>query len=254
MSQQQVSNLGLQNILPMRKKPTLKVVNKTYRSRKGTCLGGAHTLTTIEDINKLKNFFLNYDNGTARNNMGYRNYALVVFALNTLKRGGDILRTTIEDIFNSDMTFKKEFYIKEEKTNKTARVYINKAMQEAIALYISNDELRNSIQIEMHQPLFMSRQKDKQGNYKSIALRTYNDWLTKAKKELGWENKRISSHSCRKSASRIIYEQSKDDPNKARMNLAWLQEQLNHSSQSTTLRYLGISNDESDSIHDSIQF
>ena len=223
---------------------------------KGRNLGGASALKSREDLEKLKNFFLNYDNGTARYSPNYRNFALVVFATNCGRRAGDILKLKIGDVMfinsKGELEFHKQLYISEQKTSKTSHIYLNGAMKDALDLYFTKDEVRNRTVFNLEQPLFMSRQKDKNGKPKSISLRVYNYALTLAKEKCGFEG-RISSHTCRKTFGRLIFESESKNGN-GNMSLAVLQKLFRHSSSETTLTYLNITEDEQNKLFEKYQF
>lgn len=213
---------------------------KTHSAKKTPIprkLGAANALRSWDDVNRLKAFMLN--KGTPHD---LRNYALVVFAINTGRRAGDILKTKVSDLLNPDYSFKEAFYISEQKTGKTAEIYLNDAMREALELYFEDR------QPCLNEPLFISRQTNK-GTPRPISLKRFNQLLQEAQAELSLKGK-ISSHTCRKTMGRLMMEGEKNDP----FMLAKLQKMYNHDSPQTTLIYLDIQRDEERALHDKYQF
>lgn len=148
----------------------------------------------------------------------YRDYFLFVLGLNTGLRVGDLLPLKAGDVRG-----KKYIVLIEEKTTKAKRFPLNKDIRELISEYttgMSDDAY-----------LFASRmtgepiQRDRA--YKILrqaALRAGVDF--------------VGTHTLRKTFGYHFYKQYKD--------ASMLQKIFNHSSQSITLRYIGISQEEID--------
>ena len=60
---------------------------------------------------------------------------LFVLGINTGLRISDILKTQVKDLWAEDGTPKDEFMIREQKTGKANRIFINNKLKEAMALY-----------------------------------------------------------------------------------------------------------------------
>ncbi|MFW6016966.1 MAG: site-specific integrase [bacterium] len=163
----------------------------------------------IDDIKKMKNILLKQN---------YRDYLLFSLGINTGFRISDILKLKVGDV--KDQT---HIEIKEEKTEKTKRQYIN-SIKKDIDKYI--------VDMEDHEYLFQSRK----GNNKPISRVQAYRVLKKAADKLKIE--KVGTHTLRKTFGYHHYQRNKD--------VAILQKLFNHSSPSITLEYIGISQDEQD--------
>ena len=150
---------------------------------------------------------------------GYRDYMLFVVGINTGLRIRDLLQLQVADVRD-----KTHVTITEGKTDKTKRFFLNPQLQEEIASYIQG--------MDDHQYLFESQKGENRPISRVQAYRV----LSKAAKAVGLEE--VGTHTMRKTFGYWHYREFGD--------VAYLQELLNHSSQSVTLRYIGIAQDESD--------
>ena len=92
-------------------------------------------IMSLEDVERLKNYFLNRK-GWMNNNI--RDYAYFVFSLNMSRRAGDILALHVYDILNPDGSFKTHVTFEhEQKTRKKSMVLLNTKAREALTLYFN---------------------------------------------------------------------------------------------------------------------
>lgn len=145
-----------------------------------------------------------------------RNEFLFTFGINVGFRISDLLKLKVGDIRDKDY-----IDIRERKTRKTKRFPINNILKYDIEAYTFNKP--------DNEYLFKSRK----GINKPISTVQAYNILNGAAKELGIEN--VGTHTLRKTFGYWHYQQFKD--------VAMLQEIFNHSSPSTTLRYIGINQD-----------
>jgi len=143
---------------------------------------------------------------------GYRDYILFVLGINTGLRVGDMLRLKVDDVKGTHIC------IKEAKTGKQKRFFINPRLAQELARYTSG----------MSGYLFPSRGSDKP----ITRIQAYRI-LNHAADYCGLSE--IGTHTMRKTFGYWHYKQHKD--------VAMLQEIFNHSSPSITLRYIGINGD-----------
>ena len=150
---------------------------------------------------------------------GYRDYMLFVVGINTGLRISDLLQLQVADVRD-----KTHVTITEGKTEKTKRFFLNPQLREEIVNYIQGmgDE----------EYLFQSQKGENRPISRVQAYRV----LSKAAKAVGLDE--VGTHTMRKTFGYWHYKEFGD--------VAYLQELLNHSSQSVTLRYIGIAQDESD--------
>nr|WP_280771042.1 site-specific integrase [Salipaludibacillus daqingensis] len=151
-------------------------------------------------------------------NRSYRDYFMFILGLNTGLRVGDILPLKVGDVRG-----KRYINIIEEKTNKPKRFPLNRDIREYTTDYtigMSDDEY-----------LFASRM-TKQPIQRDRAYKILKD----AAEEAGAEY--VGTHTMRKTFGYHFYKKYKD--------ASMLQKIFNHSSQSVTLKYIGISQEEID--------
>jgi len=149
----------------------------------------------------------------------YRNYALFTLGINTGFRISDILEIKVSDVIN-----KTHIAIKEKKTGKLKKAYINSSLKEELDKYI----------FDMNDDDFLFRSRE--GENKPISRVRAYQLLTDVAKKVGLEE--IGTHTLRKTFGYWHYKQHKD--------IALLQELFNHSAPSVTLRYIGINQDAMD--------
>ena len=149
----------------------------------------------------------------------YRNYVLFTLGINTGFRISDILEIKVSDVIN-----KTHIAIKEKKTGKLKKAYINSSLKEELDKYI----------FDMNDDDFLFRSRE--GENKPISRVRAYQLLTDVAKKVGLEE--IGTHTLRKTFGYWHYKQHKD--------IALLQELFNHSAPSVTLRYIGINQDAMD--------
>ncbi len=170
----------------------------------------------IKDIRKLESYF---------KKTSIRNRLIFIFGINTGLRISDILALNVEDVKNKDYV-----KIREKKTKKIKTFPLNNKLKSLIKEYLPIRE-KYSYAISNDSPLFIGK-KHKRLNRSSVYR-----FLNHACNELNI-SANIGTHTLRKSFGYHHYKQFRD--------IALLQKILNHSNPSTTLRYIGIYQDEID--------
>lgn len=163
-----------------------------------------------------------------------RDLAYIVLALNTGYRCGDILSLKIGDVVagNADKKIQVARVIgrREQKTGWGNVRALGYKVRNTIREYLLT---RRPIQKD--EPLFLSRQKDKEGKMGAISIDRINGLLSYYASKAGIPG-RIRSHSLRKTFGYFAYRQCKD--------IAKVQALFGHSSSDITLRYIGIEQEE----------
>ena len=149
--------------------------------------------------------------------------------INTGLRISDILSLTIADDL-PDKGDINRIELTEKKTKKKRAIILNKKIRRLIERYL---ELERPA-AHGNEPLFLS-----QKGVKPISRQHAHYILNQAAKSVGI-SERIGTHSLRKTFGYFAYKQGID--------LAMIQKLLNHSSQSETLRYIGITQEQMDDI------
>ena len=158
---------------------------------------------------------------------------LFKFGLNTGLRISDILPIKLEDIFKKRNEFHNYLVLNEKKTGKEKKIKLNAAIKKEIMDYLRNRRSADSTY------LFYS---NKGGHITRIqAYRA----LKSAAEFCGIEN--FGTHSLRKTWGYWTYRNSK-------YNIGLIMDTFNHSSQSITLRYIGVSQDQKDELYSLVQF
>ncbi len=155
---------------------------------------------------------------------GTRDYMLFLTGLNSGMRVSDVVKLNREDVRDENGNMRTHITIIEKKTKKIKKFPLCNNLLVEMEKYT-----RNMPQGEF---LFKSRN----GENKPITTTQAYRIIVEAATNIGIKN--IGTHSMRKTFGYHHYQRYKD--------IAILQEILNHSSPSITLRYIGISQDEID--------
>ncbi|MGM0807507.1 MAG: site-specific integrase [Bacillota bacterium] len=169
-----------------------------------------------KDINKMKKAL-----GNPRDRL------LFIFGINSALRISDILKLKV-----SDVRSKASISLREQKTDKNKRLPFNDKCLKAINELVPKDADPNDY-------LFKSQKGDNKPLSRIQAYRILND----AAKRAGI-NEPISCHSLRKTFGYHAYKNGTDLP--------FLMTVFNHSSQSVTLRYIGITQENIDSVYHNV--
>ena len=147
---------------------------------------------------------------------GYRNYLLFLLGINSGLRISDILKLKVRDVRN-----RRYIEVKEQKTGKYKKFLITDSYKLFLQEYIMNKK--------DNEWLFISQR----GGKPITRVQAYRI-ISKACEKAGIEA-RIGTHTLRKTFGYHFYKEKKD--------IALLQNIMNHSSPSVTLRYIGINQD-----------
>lgn len=186
------------------------------------------TTEPIRDRRRV-NEILSYMKGS-----NYRNYVMAKIQLNTGLRISDVLKLKVKDFIQPDLRYREYITLHEKKTSKEKKIAINKALKDIIKDYILKYDLTyNSY-------LFPSPKKKNAPISRTQAHRIYEN----VAKALHLDN--FNSHSLRKTWGYFAYKETQ--------NIALLMDVYNHSSAEMTLRYIGINQDDKNSLYHKIKF
>ena len=170
-----------------------------------------------------------------------RNKMMFLIGINVGLRASDLVPLKWSFFYNDDGTF-KDFYVlqpkKTKKTKKFVKIFFNQTVKKAVENYVSNYPIEN-----MNDYLFKSRVGDGHITEKSLG-RIVKDTA----EEVGIPQN-ICSHSLRKTWAYTIWHNAKDK-SKA---LVMLQQCLAHSDSMTTMRYIGILDEEKKDMYESVE-
>ena len=189
-----------------------------------------NTTQPIKDIKKLE-LFKDYCRRIKANN---RNYILIIIGLNSALRISDILHLTYGDVFDYEKkNWKTHIVVKEQKTGKINRIYMNREIRETLELYSD---------YAFHAPkdwLFKSQMSKEQPLSRYQAFRIIKEAAAYAGLDAA-----ISCHSLRKTFGYYAWKQGTPP--------ALLMDIYNHSSYRITKRYLCIDQDDKDEVFEHV--
>lgn len=173
-------------------------------------------IKSLAQIQSLKNYYLEQNE--------YRNYLLLTVCLNSALRICDVLSLQWSQVYDHKRhTYKTHITVKEKKTGKTSTIYINSNFKSALKLYAKYTEKVGYIFADKdNKPLSRTQA------YRIIKLGGI---------AVGLE---ISCHSLRKTFGYHAW--------KTGIPPVMLMQIYNHSSFEVTKRYLGIDQEEKDSV------
>lgn len=152
-----------------------------------------------------------------------RDYVLVYAGFNIGLRISDLLKLRVSHFYEGN----KHIIIKEKKTGKTKKFIIKPKMRKIVLDYAKQNKITDY--------LFVARYTNN-----PICRKTAYEVMKDIERKFNLE--RLGTHSFRKTYGYHFYR------DKGNGSLSLLQDLFNHASQSETLRYIGISQDEKDSI------
>ncbi|TPR16708.1 tyrosine-type recombinase/integrase [Apilactobacillus timberlakei] len=194
---------------------------KNAQSNKHKRIENVQPLRSKDDIANVK-FFLN------KGKFGLRNLTIFTIGINTGLRCSDIVKLRVKDVINSTTP-----YIYEQKTGKKRQVNLTNVIG-LINEYIASQHFQSEDNY-----LFPSRVKNRKNDNKNhniehIGVGGFYKALEKVEFLMG--RKDLGTHTMRKTFGYHFYKQTHDIMSVMRV--------LNHSKESTTKRYIGITNEE----------
>jgi integrase len=172
------------------------------------------------------------ENGKA----GRRNYTIFQVGKATLLRISDVLRLKTNDVFDAEGKVKTSTYIRDKKTGKANILYLKPVFADLEIYY----QWLQSEHIESEW-LFPSIR-----NYeRHIIEKTFYKIMFKVGKDLDLNY--LGTHTMRKTGAYRVYQQSN-------YNIGLVMALLNHSSEASTLKYLGLDQSSQEAWLDKIDF
>ena len=192
----------------------------------------ADPIKSLDDIEHISEYLIE--------NKRYRDNMLFIVGINFGLRISDLLSLRFGDIINDNFTFKDTFAVFEKKTRNTRKkkknryITINRAVMEAVTLY-----LENKPGTCLSDYMFRGEGNRSKNSGKPLNRRTVNRLFEEIAKDLKL-NIQFSTHSLRKTFGYHQMVMSNNDQRK----LLVLQKMFNHSSPMQTLDYIGITGEE----------
>lgn len=186
-------------------------------------MGTTQPIRDLTELKDLENYY--YERET-----NLRNYAMICLGVNSILRISDLLHLHWGDVYDfSQETFRRHIVIKEQKTGKWTRIALNKNAVLALSRYKESLDL---LQAESY--LFPGKEKStplsRSQAYRIIRHASENLHL----------DKNISCHSLRKTFGYHAWKNG--------VSPVILMDIYNHSSYHITKRYLGLEQEDKDSV------
>lgn len=198
-----------------------------------------YPFSTEEDIKAMIDLFnkrIDESDNDNQRQIACRNKMLFLIGINLSLRISDLVSLKWNFFLKEDMTFREFYKIQPKKTKKTGKfvtLYFNQVVKKAITDYIEQYPIE-----DINDYIFKSRE----GNG-AITERSVWRIIVNSAKEAGIEYN-VGTHSLRKTFGYHIWHNA-DDKEKA---LVMLMVIFNHSSIATTKKYIGIMNEEIESV------
>lgn len=202
-----------------------------------------YAFRTKEEIAAMINVFDKHIEEAENDNqrqISFRNKMLFVIGINVGIRASDLRELRWSFFFNEDGTHKDSYKIQPKKTRKQKKfvtMYFNDAVKNMIDSYVAEYSYES-----IDDYMFASRK-----GGEPICVRSLCRIIKDAANEAGI-NQNIGSHSLRKTFGRFCFEQAED---KTRA-LVILQKAFNHSDSITTLKYIGLLDDDIEEMFNSL--
>lgn len=186
-----------------------------------------YAIKDLKKIDKIKKL-LEQDNKI-------KELVLFTLGLNTALRISDILKLKWCDVIEDDKkTFKKSVHLQELKTDKYKQFAINDNLKDVLK------KLIKAIEINSEDYIFKSNGNNAKNKNKAWSRQYAHDFINRYCSRAGIEGN-VGTHTLRKTFGYFAYKNGVD--------IALLMRIFNHSSQSTTLRYIGIEQDNIDDVY-----
>ena len=209
----------------------------------------ADPIKNVEDIIRVQEYLIDKKR--------YRDNLLFICGVNLGLRAGDLLRLKVGHLLASDgQSYNLKAVIQEEKTNKVRTFFLNDSIMDAADMYFADLQAKGD-PISLNDYLFKSRSnnrskgiRDEDGNvveYQSVSnepidLRSVDRILKDVINKQCGIDVHASTHCLRKTFGyHMVMSNPVVDRNRA---VSMLQKIFNHSSETITLRYIGLTDEE----------
>jgi len=164
-----------------------------------------------------------------------RNYLIFTLGINSALRASDLLRAKVGDLLTDSGDIKEYLYVKTKKTGRELKIYINENMQKAIKLYIEREP-----SLDPDDWLFYSKRN------RDRAISRIRLWvlIRRWAKLVNLNEERFGCHSLRKTwgyHARL-----------GGFDIETIRKKLGHRNSEVTKTYLGISQEEINSMEKSL--
>jgi len=156
-----------------------------------------------------------------------RNYLLFTLGVNSALRGSDLLQLKVGDLIDGTGEIKEYLYVKESKTNREAKIYVNEAIRKALNFYLMKEK-----GLDPNDFLFYSFRNRSRAISRVRVWRLIRKWTG----AVGLDSEKYGFHSLRKTWGYQARIQG--------VSITMISEKLGHKSEGVTKRYIGITREE----------
>lgn len=186
---------------------------------------------SVDEYKRLRDYFFGAKNYFYSMQTNKRNYLYIVMSVNLMRRAGDMVQLRVGDVVTEDGSFRDHVIIREQKTGKVARVYLNDACREALVEYLNGMD-----SYAMSDWLFENFKRP--GEHMSVdGMRRM---LKRTAEKLGMDI-HIGTHSLRKTLPHHAMSHGANAEDEVAIS-----QLLNHSNIKTTYHYIGREQEELD--------
>lgn len=208
-----------------------------------------HPLKTYEEVQNVRNFYLNKTQVDSGWNTKYRDYAIFTVGCSTGLRISDILSLKYKYLVDRKGEYREGFVICERKRRKDRKIKWTEGIRNTLNIYFEHTGI-NLKNVKPDDYIFQSRQKNKDGSYKLSETNFSHRLKEDLEKciELGLiEDLNYNTHTMRKSFAWLLYV-------KSGYNIGLVSKALCHENVDVTMRYLGLTDKTVDEALEMIQF
>lgn len=218
---------------------------KMHRAKKSATTSlykknGVRKASAAEPFRSAMDFAAMADYLSSHGTYRQRNYMLIVLGTTLGLRVGDLMSIRVRDVVDGAGAVRPYLELIEEKTGKRSRNAITPKAAAAITDYLAHTDYR------LDDPLFCSRKKQA-GEKRALDITQVWKILNAAAKALGLEEN-VGTHSMRKTYGYSANAAMLAAGMSAGEAMEVLQEKYRHSSQTVTMRYLGLAQKNIDTV------
>ena len=156
-----------------------------------------------------------------------RNYLLFTLGVNSALRGSDLLQLRVRDLIDGTGEIKEYLYVKESKTKREAKIYVNEPIRRALNFYLEKEK-----GLDPNDFLFYSFRNRSRAISRVRVWRLIRKWTG----EVGLDSEKYGFHSLRKTWGYQARLQGAP--------ITMIREKLGHKNEEVTKRYIGITREE----------
>lgn len=203
----------------------------------------ADPLKSSDEFQAIKEYILN-----SKSKYRIRNYTLIAVGCTLGLRYSDLARLIVRDVFEKDGSVRDYVELFEKKTGKRSKNAITPVAREALELYRDERFPDGEFTLKtLSEPLFCSRKSNSDGTPRAITIVQAYRILQDAAQGANIKQ-HISTHSLRKTYGYMARKGAAESGVNEGSVMDLLQSKFKHSDQRVTMHYIGVEQEEIDSL------